>query len=102
MSATILCVDKRTGQVYGPESIPGQQYLRITGDPAQKTVDFAMPQPRTLKFSDRPLTPPSKTAEALWKAFWRIGGSEPPVRLPGTQIPPASGEKKPAAVEGKR
>jgi outer membrane protein assembly factor BamB/tetratricopeptide (TPR) repeat protein len=103
-TTVILCVDKRTGRTYGPESVSRFSYLRIAGDPEKKTVEFQMQQPVTLTFSDRPPPPltPARTGEALWKAFLRGMGGESPVALPPAVKKPAPGEKKPAAPEGKR
>ncbi len=62
----------------------GTAYLRVAGDPEQKTVTFQMQQPVTLKFSDQPPAPPpaAKDSNALWKAFWKGMGLEPPETPP--------------------
>ena len=88
---TLLCIDKRTGRTYGPESVPGYYYLRIAGDPEQKTVEFQIQQSVRLKFSDRPPPPPppAKDAESLWKAFLKGAGLAPPAPKPEPKQQPA-------------
>jgi len=97
---TILCIDKRTGRVLGPETLSGLSYLRLAGDPEKKTVEFrSQQQVVTLKLTDKPVPPP-KTGEMLWKAFWKgIGAEEPPIpwRGFGDEKPPTG--KKPAAKD---
>jgi len=66
----ILCIDKRNGRVLQPqETYNGLSYLRVTGEPEKKAVEFRLQQHLVaLRFTDKP-PPPPKTAEALWRAF---------------------------------
>jgi hypothetical protein len=82
MSASLLCIDKRTGRVVLQDRYPGSTgVFELVGDAEQKTIDVRLQQSTVrLRFTDHPYTAADEAkarsaadgeSRSLLDALWR-------------------------------